>query len=189
MISWSYNQPKSAWHLTWSCPPSSSSFLIWWALLMKPTGSDCVLILSCSLIFVLLNTAPRAAAWPLYFWTALRCNMTFVLLNTTLRCVWQNFWQFCHVWNAIRQPSVCHQQWQWWTGTWCWSWRQQLPLKGGKITDWQGGVRVNAFSSGGFIPERMRGQITEGCIRVSNWYAILCALAGVESHWLSGREG
>ncbi len=32
------------------------------------------------------------------------------------------------------------------------------PLKGGKSSDWQGGVRVNAFASGGFIPETQKGQ-------------------------------
>lgn len=32
------------------------------------------------------------------------------------------------------------------------------PLKGGKMSDWQGGVGVNASMSGGFLPEKMRGQ-------------------------------
>ena len=36
------------------------------------------------------------------------------------------------------------------------------PLKGGKHSDWQGGVRVNAFASGGYLPVRMRGRTTEG---------------------------
>ena len=26
------------------------------------------------------------------------------------------------------------------------------PLKGGKVSDWEGGVRVNAWMSGGFLP-------------------------------------
>lgn len=54
------------------------------------------------------------------------------------------------------------------------------PLKGGKWTDWQGGVRVNAFASGGYLPEKMRGQKTEGYIHVADWYATFCALAGVD---------
>ena len=54
------------------------------------------------------------------------------------------------------------------------------PLKGGKITDWQGGVRVNAFASGGYLPESMRGQKTEGYIHVADWYATFSALAGVD---------
>ena len=39
------------------------------------------------------------------------------------------------------------------------------PLKGGKITDWQGGVRVNAFVSGGYLPECMGDQKTEGSLQ------------------------
>ena len=54
------------------------------------------------------------------------------------------------------------------------------PLKGGKHTNWQGGVRVNAFVSGGFLPQAMRGQKTEGYIHIADWYATLCALAGVD---------
>ena len=54
------------------------------------------------------------------------------------------------------------------------------PLKGGKHTDWQGGVRVNAFISGGHLPEEMRGKKTEGYIHIADWYATFCALAGVD---------
>ena len=54
------------------------------------------------------------------------------------------------------------------------------PLKGGKHTDWQGGVRVNAFASGGYLPENMRGKKTEGYIHIADWYATFCALAGVD---------
>ena len=54
------------------------------------------------------------------------------------------------------------------------------PLKGGKHTDWQGGVRVNAFISGGYLPEEMRGKKTEGYIHIADWYATFCALAGVD---------
>ena len=54
------------------------------------------------------------------------------------------------------------------------------PLKGGKWTDWQGGVRVNSFASGGYLPESMRGQKTDGYIHVADWYATFSALAGVD---------
>ena len=54
------------------------------------------------------------------------------------------------------------------------------PLKGGKGSDWQGGVRVNAFVSGGYLPEQMRGKKTEGYIHIADWYATFCALAGVD---------
>ena len=48
------------------------------------------------------------------------------------------------------------------------------PLKGGKATDWQGGVRVNAFVSGGYLPESMRGKKTEGYVHIADWYATFC---------------
>ena len=54
-----------------------------------------------------------------------------------------------------------------------------FPLRGGKMTDWQGGIRVNAFVSGGFLPEKMRGQKTEGYIHLADWYGTFCGLAGV----------
>jgi arylsulfatase I/J len=54
------------------------------------------------------------------------------------------------------------------------------PLKGGKLTDWQGGIRVNAFVSGGYLPEKMRGQKTDGYIHLADWYGTFCAIAGVD---------
>ena len=54
------------------------------------------------------------------------------------------------------------------------------PLKGGKVSDWQGGIRVNAFVSGGFLPQAMRGKKTDGYIHLADWYATFCALAGVD---------
>ena len=54
------------------------------------------------------------------------------------------------------------------------------PLRGGKMTDWQGGIRVNAFVSGGFLPEKMRGKKTEGYIHLADWYGTFCGLAGVD---------
>ena len=54
------------------------------------------------------------------------------------------------------------------------------PLIGGKFSDWQGGIRVNAFVTGGYLPENMRGQKTEGYIHIADWYATFCALASVD---------
>ena len=53
------------------------------------------------------------------------------------------------------------------------------PLKGMKGSDWQGGVRVNAFVSGGYLPASRRGQKTEGYIHLADWYATFCGLAGI----------
>jgi len=54
------------------------------------------------------------------------------------------------------------------------------PLRGGKYADWEGGVRTNAFVSGGFVPEQRRGKIFSGIINVADWYGTLTELAGVE---------
>ena len=53
------------------------------------------------------------------------------------------------------------------------------PLKGGKVSDWQGGVRVNAFVSGGFLPQAMQGKKTSGKIHLADWYSTFSHLAGV----------
>jgi len=55
------------------------------------------------------------------------------------------------------------------------------PLRGGKTSNWEGGIRVNAFVSGGFVPEAVRGTKQEAFIGVEDWYATFCALAGVEA--------
>lgn len=54
------------------------------------------------------------------------------------------------------------------------------PLKGGKMSDWQGGIRGNAFVSGGYLPQIMRGQKTDGYIHLADWYGTFCGLAGVD---------
>eukprot|EP00937_MAST-01D_sp_MAST-1D-sp2_P004148 g4148.t1 len=45
------------------------------------------------------------------------------------------------------------------------------PLKGGKHSNWQGGVRVNAFVSGGALPPAVRGTTYDELITVWDWYA------------------
>lgn len=54
------------------------------------------------------------------------------------------------------------------------------PLQGGKYSDWEGGVRTNAFVSGGFVPKHKRGSKFEGVINVADWYGTLLELAGVD---------
>ena len=36
----------------------------------------------------------------------------------------------------------------------------------------EGGIRVNAFVSGGFVPEKVRGTVQEGTIHVADWFAV-----------------
>lgn len=54
------------------------------------------------------------------------------------------------------------------------------PLKGGKMSDWEGGIRVNAFASGGAIPRAKRGSKLTDYVHMSDWYATFCAIAGVD---------
>ena len=55
-----------------------------------------------------------------------------------------------------------------------------FPLKGGKASNWEGGVRVNSFAAGGAIPVARRGQTESGLIEISDWYTTFCAIAGVD---------
>jgi len=53
------------------------------------------------------------------------------------------------------------------------------PLKGGKYSDWEGGIRTNAFVSGGFVPAARRGSVHAGVVSIADWYGTLAELAGV----------
>ena len=44
------------------------------------------------------------------------------------------------------------------------------PLKGGKASNWEGGIRVNAFASGGAIPTSLKGQKFTGLSTIWDWY-------------------
>merc|ERR1712070_448803 len=55
------------------------------------------------------------------------------------------------------------------------------PLRGGKLSDFEGGIRVNAFVAGGFLPEGRRGSVVDGYIHVSDWYTTFCSLAGIDA--------
>ena len=49
------------------------------------------------------------------------------------------------------------------------------PLKGTKMANWEGGVRTNAFVSGGFLKQmapQMVGKKLEGYVHVCDWYAL-----------------
>ena len=39
----------------------------------------------------------------------------------------------------------------------------------GKVSDWEGGVRVNAWVSGGFLPTGARGTKVEGYMHIADW--------------------
>lgn len=52
------------------------------------------------------------------------------------------------------------------------------PLRGGKATDWEGGVRTPAFVAGGWLPRSRRGVRLDGLVHICDMYATFCALAG-----------
>jgi len=54
------------------------------------------------------------------------------------------------------------------------------PLRGGKASNWQGGIRVNAWVSGGAVPSAMRGKKLSGLGAVWDAYATFAALAGID---------
>ena len=54
------------------------------------------------------------------------------------------------------------------------------PLRGGKHSNWEGGVRVNAYMSGGYLPSSLHGSVAYGLSALCDVYTTLCALAGVD---------
>jgi arylsulfatase I/J len=56
------------------------------------------------------------------------------------------------------------------------------PLRGGKKSNWEGGVRVNSLASGGLLPAAQRGRTLEDFVAMEDFYVTYCALAGVSPH-------
>ena len=56
-----------------------------------------------------------------------------------------------------------------------------FPLRGGKYSPWEGGVRAAAFVSGGYLPAHRRGIQLHEPFHICDWYKTLAALAGNES--------
>eukprot|EP00039_Didymoeca_costata_P024936 m.11904 g.11904 ORF g.11904 m.11904 type:complete len:523 (+) comp4552_c0_seq1:170-1738(+) len=55
------------------------------------------------------------------------------------------------------------------------------PRRGGKFSDFEGGVRVNSFISGGLVPAAVRGTKVSGMVHICDWYATFLHLAGVNN--------
>lgn len=55
------------------------------------------------------------------------------------------------------------------------------PLRGGKFSNFEGGIRVNAFVNGGYVPPGRRGSKLEGFVTAWDWYATYAGLAGVDA--------
>jgi len=54
-----------------------------------------------------------------------------------------------------------------------------FPLRGGKYSDFEGGVRGAAFVSGGFVPPSARGTIMRDPMHLADYYTTFAAVAGV----------
>lgn len=57
------------------------------------------------------------------------------------------------------------------------------PLRGGKLSNWQGGIRVAAFASGGWLQQHAparAGARLDGLVSIADVYATVAALAGVD---------
>jgi len=60
------------------------------------------------------------------------------------------------------------------------------PLRGGKGSVFDGGVRVASLVAGGFLPDAMRGRKLDGLIHMCDWWATFAGLAGVEGAKVAG---
>jgi len=54
------------------------------------------------------------------------------------------------------------------------------PLRGSKVSNWEGGTRGVSFVSGGFLPDAVRGTVLYDMIHITDWYSTFCHLAGVD---------
>lgn len=54
------------------------------------------------------------------------------------------------------------------------------PLKGSKITFFEGGVRSNSFVNGGLLPDAVRGTSLNSFFHVADWYATFLGRAGID---------
>ena len=63
------------------------------------------------------------------------------------------------------------------------------PLRGGKGTPFQGGVRVPAFISGGYLAENRRGKVLdEISVHVTDWYQTLLTAANLNVNYQRSKK-
>ena len=54
-----------------------------------------------------------------------------------------------------------------------------FPLRGGKFTTWDGGLRVVGAVNGGFLPKSCHGEVADGFVHIADYHATFAGLAGV----------
>lgn len=54
------------------------------------------------------------------------------------------------------------------------------PLRGGKNSNWEGGIRTPAVFTGGMLPEAMHGRELQGLFSITDWYSTIAHAAKVE---------
>jgi arylsulfatase I/J len=60
-----------------------------------------------------------------------------------------------------------------------WGSGNNLPLRGGKVSEFEGGIRLNSFVTGGLLPAKVRGMESDALMHLADWYGTFCFLAGV----------
>ena len=68
-------------------------------------------------------------------------------------------------------------------------WMMNQPLRGGKFTLWEGGIRVRAAIGGGAIPLSLRGRETEAVLHQIDWMPTLSFAAGYDHTIFRGGAG
>merc|ERR1719242_2183068 len=54
------------------------------------------------------------------------------------------------------------------------------PFRGGKLTDFEGGIRAAAFVNGGWLPDERRGKKENGLMHIADWYTTFCAMLEID---------
>eukprot|EP00949_MAST-11_sp_MAST-11-sp1_P005247 g5247.t1 len=90
-----------------------------------------------------------------------------------------------NVTDALREAGMWEDSLLWFAadnGGWLtWPGANNYPLRGGKVSDFEGGIRAVSFLAGGFLPMGVRGGTHQGYVSVADWYGTLAKMVGVDS--------
>ena len=56
-----------------------------------------------------------------------------------------------------------------------------FPLRGGKESNLEGGIRTNAFVFGGLVDPQVVGTVSNELVEIADWHVTLCTLAGANN--------